>query len=28
MPEFFRTFGSHLPARLWEQHAELVKRLG
>ena len=28
MPEFFRTFGSHLPVRLWEQHAELVKRLG
>ena len=28
MPEFFRTFGSHLPARLWEQHSELVKRLG
>jgi phosphoenolpyruvate carboxykinase (GTP) len=27
MPEFFRTFGSHLPARLWEEHSELVQRL-
>ena len=27
MPEFFRTFGSHLPARLWEEHSELVRRL-
>ena len=27
MPEFFRTFGSHLPARLWELHRELADRL-
>jgi phosphoenolpyruvate carboxykinase (GTP) len=28
IPEFFRTFHKHLPARLWELHAELVSRLG
>jgi phosphoenolpyruvate carboxykinase (GTP) len=28
MPEFFRMFGEHLPARLWELHEELVDRLG
>jgi phosphoenolpyruvate carboxykinase (GTP) len=28
MPEFFRGFGGHLPARLWELHDELTARLG
>jgi phosphoenolpyruvate carboxykinase (GTP) len=28
MPEFFRGFGDHLPARLWELHEELTDRLG
>ena len=28
MPEFFRGFGGHLPARLWELHEELTARLG
>jgi phosphoenolpyruvate carboxykinase (GTP) len=28
MPEFFRGFGGHLPARLWELHEELAARLG
>jgi phosphoenolpyruvate carboxykinase (GTP) len=28
MPEFFRGFGDHLPARLWELHEELTARLG
>ena len=28
MPEFFRGFGGHLPARLWELHEELIARLG
>jgi phosphoenolpyruvate carboxykinase (GTP) len=28
IPEFFRTFGEHLPARLWELQAELESRLG
>jgi phosphoenolpyruvate carboxykinase (GTP) len=28
MPEFFRGFGGHLPARLWELHEELTTRLG
>jgi phosphoenolpyruvate carboxykinase (GTP) len=28
IPEFFDGFGGHLPARLWEQHQELVDRLG
>ena len=28
IPEFFRGFGDHLPARLWELHQELVDRLG
>jgi phosphoenolpyruvate carboxykinase (GTP) len=28
MPEFFRGFGGHLPARLWELHEELTERLG
>ena len=28
IPEFFRTFGEHLPAQLWEQHQDLVDRLG
>jgi phosphoenolpyruvate carboxykinase (GTP) len=28
IPEFFRTFHRHLPARLWELHQELVERLG
>ncbi len=28
MPEFFRGFGAHLPARLWELHEELIARLG
>ena len=28
IPEFFRTFNRHLPARLWELHQELVERLG
>ncbi len=27
MPEFFRGFGGHLPARLWELHEELTARL-
>jgi phosphoenolpyruvate carboxykinase (GTP) len=27
IPEFFRTFGPHLPPRLWELHAELTARL-
>src|SRR5580658_4221180 len=27
IPEFFRTFGEHLPARLWELQAELESRL-
>ena len=27
MPEFFRTFGEHLPKRLWELHQDLVDRL-
>jgi phosphoenolpyruvate carboxykinase (GTP) len=28
IPEFFRGFGGHLPARLWELHEELTTRLG
>ncbi|MDS1270320.1 phosphoenolpyruvate carboxykinase (GTP) [Lipingzhangella sp. LS1_29] len=28
VPEFFRTFGDHLPAELWEQYEALLKRLG
>ena len=28
IPEFFRGFGEHLPARLWELQQELVDRLG
>ena len=28
IPEFFRGFGDHLPARLWELQQELVDRLG
>jgi phosphoenolpyruvate carboxykinase (GTP) len=28
MPEFFRGFGGHLPARLWDLHEELTARLG
>jgi phosphoenolpyruvate carboxykinase (GTP) len=28
IPEFFRGFHRHLPARLWELHEELVTRLG
>ena len=28
IPEFFRTFDRHLPARLWELHQELAGRLG
>jgi phosphoenolpyruvate carboxykinase (GTP) len=28
IPEFFRGFGEHLPARLWELHQELIARLG
>jgi phosphoenolpyruvate carboxykinase (GTP) len=28
IPEFFRGFGGHLPARLWELHQDLVERLG
>jgi phosphoenolpyruvate carboxykinase (GTP) len=28
IPEFFRTFDRHLPARLWELHQELADRLG
>jgi phosphoenolpyruvate carboxykinase (GTP) len=28
IPEFFRTFGQHLPARLWELHQDLIDRLG
>jgi phosphoenolpyruvate carboxykinase (GTP) len=28
MPEFFRGFGGHMPARLWELHEELTTRLG
>jgi phosphoenolpyruvate carboxykinase (GTP) len=28
IPEFFRGFGGHLPARLWELHEELTARLG
>jgi phosphoenolpyruvate carboxykinase (GTP) len=27
IPEFFETFGPHLPARLWELHEELLGRL-
>jgi phosphoenolpyruvate carboxykinase (GTP) len=27
IPEFFQTFGRHLPARLWELHEELLGRL-
>jgi phosphoenolpyruvate carboxykinase (GTP) len=27
IPEFFRTFGPHLPPRLWELHQELLGRL-
>jgi phosphoenolpyruvate carboxykinase (GTP) len=27
IPEFFQTFGPHLPARLWELHEELLSRL-
>ena len=28
IPEHFQTFHRHLPARLWEQHQELIARLG
>ena len=28
IPEFFRTFHRHLPARLWELHQDLTARLG
>ncbi len=28
IPEFFRGFGDHLPARLWELQQELIDRLG
>ena len=28
IPEFFRNFRRHLPARLWEMHEELEERLG
>jgi phosphoenolpyruvate carboxykinase (GTP) len=28
MPGFFRTFGQHLPSRLWELHQDLAARLG
>ena len=28
IPEFFRGFGEHLPARLRELHQELIDRLG
>jgi phosphoenolpyruvate carboxykinase (GTP) len=28
IPEFFRGFGGHLPARLWELQKELAERLG
>ena len=28
IPEFFRTFGEHLPPRLAELHQELIDRLG
>jgi phosphoenolpyruvate carboxykinase (GTP) len=28
IPEFFRTFRQHLPARLWDLHQDLVNRLG
>ena len=28
IPEFFRSFHRHLPARLWELHQDLVDRLG
>ena len=28
IPEFFRGFGEHLPARLVELHQELIDRLG
>ncbi len=27
IPEFFRTFGTHLPVRLWQLHKELLDRL-
>ena len=27
IPEFFRSFHRHLPARLWELHEDLVGRL-
>ena len=28
IPEFFRTFGRHLPGRLWELHQDLIGRSG
>jgi phosphoenolpyruvate carboxykinase (GTP) len=28
IPEFFRTFGRHLPTQLWDLHQDLVDRLG
>ena len=28
IPDFFRTFGAQLPARLWELQQDLVDRLG
>ncbi|HEY9525106.1 MAG TPA: phosphoenolpyruvate carboxykinase (GTP) [Thermopolyspora sp.] len=28
VPEFFKTFGDHLPRELWEEYEALVKRLG
>ncbi|RCG31330.1 phosphoenolpyruvate carboxykinase (GTP) [Sphaerisporangium album] len=28
IPDFFETFGAHLPGELWEEHRSLVARLG
>ena len=28
IPEFYKKFGDHLPAELWDQHAALTRRLG
>jgi phosphoenolpyruvate carboxykinase (GTP) len=28
IPEFFRGFHGHMPARLWQLHEELAGRLG
>src|SRR5690606_36310838 len=28
IPEFFKTFGDHLPAELWDEYEKLITRLG